>query len=320
MLVILAHVGPPVPIMFLRCFDVPLLVLISGILANDSLERIALNKEKGYDSHSYLTYISKRFMRLVLPAWIMLVLFFACKALAGTVYTPKYYLESFLLTRYGIGYVWIVLIFFYCALVAPFIKRFLHHRLFWLVMALVYCIYEVALHYHLGRENVIILNTVYYIIPYGLLTGLGMKYLSMTKQTKIIICVAGFILFVASGIFYYYSRGSIQLPTINKYPPRIYFLSYSVALSFLLLLLCEGKDNSFFRCRPVQFISSHSLWIYLWHIFYLMVSYKFSLIDNWVLRYGFVTALSIATVWLQNFFFDKLETEFNWSVPKYLRG
>ena len=89
---------------------------------------------------------------------------------------------------------------------------------------------------------------------------------------------------------------------------------------FLLLMLCEGRDNRLFRCQPVQFISSHSLWIYLWHIFYLTLDDQMGLIDNWILKYWVVLILSITTVWLQNLLFDKLETSFKWTVPKFLRG
>ena len=238
MLVILAHVKPPAPIMFIRCFDVPLLVILSGILANDSLNRTSTST-----SIISIQYFIKRFKRLCFPTWIMLVFLFSFLAVVGTVYSFKYYLFSFCLTRYGIGYVWIVLIYLYCALVSPFLKKALAFHRFWFVMALVYCLYEVAYHYHLGTNNVIILNTIYFLIPYGMLTALGMCFQSMTKRTKMIVFIGSFIVFVICGIYYHITLGGLQFPTITKYPPRMYFLSYSIAVSFFLLIICEGRDN-----------------------------------------------------------------------------
>ena len=316
LLVILAHVKPPTPILFIRCFDVPFLVILSGFLANRSLERMSISK--GIINTQYFI---KRFKRLVLPTWIMLVLVFSCQAAVGTVHPIKYYLFSFCLTtKYGIGYVWIILIFLYCAFAAPILKKSLSFQPFWLVMALVYCLYEIAYHFRWGTENIFILNTVYYIIPYGFLTALGMKYQTMTKRTKLMVFIICFFIFVICSVYYHQTQGGFQHPSIAKYPPRIFFLSYSIAVSFLLLMLCEGRDNRLFRFRPVHFISSHSLWIYLWHIFFLMLYNKMAPFDNWIVRYVFVLILSVTTVWLQNLLFDKLETVFNWSIPKYMRG
>ena len=318
LLVILAHVNPPTTIMFIRCFDVPLLVLLSGILANDSLDRLYAYKDN--DARFFLKYYYKRFNRLVIPTWIMLVFIFSIQAIFGKVYPPKYYLFSFSLTRNGIGCVWIVLIFLYCAILAPFIKKCLSFRYYWFVLALVYCLYEIAYGFQIGTNNFVILNTIYYFIPYGLLTSLGMSYTSMTKRVKITICLASLFIFAICAVYYHCSIGELPTPAIAKYPPRLYFLSYSIALSFFLLILCEGRDNRLFRSPLVLFISSHSLWIFLWHIVYLYLSENVSFTGNWVLRYCFVIVLSTATVWLQNRLLDKLETVFKRSVPKYLRG
>ena len=315
LLVILAHVKPPTAVLLIRCFDVPLLVILSGILASRSLERGSSTK-----SIINTQYYIKRFKRLVLPTWMMLVLVFSYLAAVGCVYSVKYYLFSFCLTINGIAYVWIVLVFLYCAIVSPFIKQFLPNRLFWIVMALVYCIYEIGYHYQLGTDNFIIRNTIYYIIPYAFLTALGMAFTTMKKRTRMIVFIGSLLVFVICAIYYNQTLGGLQNPSIAKYPPRVYFLSYSVAVSFLLLMLCEGKDNRFFKSRPVEFVSSHSLWIYLWHIFYLTLDNQMDLVHNWILRYCLVLILSIITVWLQNLVLDKLEPVFKWTAPKYLRG
>ena len=67
LLVILAHVNCPSPLMQVRSFDVPLLVFVSGFLAS-----------KSYSGHNAKGYYWKRIKRLVFPAWIFLTFFFLC--------------------------------------------------------------------------------------------------------------------------------------------------------------------------------------------------------------------------------------------------
>lgn len=64
-LIILAHVSNSPLILQLRNFDVPLMVMISGYLAVDSLKK----------SESNMDYYRKRFIRLVVPTYIFLIFF-----------------------------------------------------------------------------------------------------------------------------------------------------------------------------------------------------------------------------------------------------
>ena len=99
--IILAHLKTPSWILILRSFDVQLMVILSGLLANQSSI-----------VNSY-TYIFKRIKRLVIPTYIFLTVWFICLSLLGKIYNYKYYLASYALSRYGIGYVWIILIYLY---------------------------------------------------------------------------------------------------------------------------------------------------------------------------------------------------------------
>lgn len=116
--IILAHVDFKNPmIMQTRSFDVPLMCILSGVLAVGSYD-----KEK-----SIVRYIIKRINRLVIPTWIFLtvyffVYFFAVKVFNGDFYPIKAVIGSYLLTD-GIGYVWIIRVYLICAIITPFIMK-----------------------------------------------------------------------------------------------------------------------------------------------------------------------------------------------------
>ena len=171
MLVILAYVNPPESVMFLRRFDVPFLVLLSGILAEESCSRSATPPAGDY--------FIKRFRRLVFPTWVFLLFFFSIKACFGTVNTFRYYIDSFLLTTYGIVYVWIILIYLYCALTVVLCT---HLKPSWQFMAAVYILYEIAFYMGVGIGNRFILSTIYYLIPYGTVTWIGFNYKKKEKD------------------------------------------------------------------------------------------------------------------------------------------
>lgn len=66
--IVVAHVQAPNIIAQIRSFDVILMVVCSGLLANRS------NSAK---SMSYLEYVVSRVKRLVLPTWIFLIIYSA---------------------------------------------------------------------------------------------------------------------------------------------------------------------------------------------------------------------------------------------------
>ena len=107
--IILAHVNPPKILFQLRNFDVVLMILISSYLS--------LKKQK---EHNIKPYIIKRAKRLILPTYIFLTFFFIV-AYFTNIYdiTIENILESYALSNYGIGYVWVIRIYFIIVLLIP---------------------------------------------------------------------------------------------------------------------------------------------------------------------------------------------------------
>lgn len=307
-----AHVKSPDWLMMLRSFDVPMMVILSAVLANYTFHKA--------DEKKLNKYIWKRIRRLVFPTWLFLTFFFLIQGAVGITYSWKYYLASYLLTRYGIGYVWIVLIYLYCAVLVPFLSPVRSRKGLWVIILVIYLLYEAAYFLKIGTENIVILNTVYYIIPYGVLTALGICHGHMEKKTKVLICAAAFTGFICAALYYRITCGSFQLVSIVKYPPRFYYLSYGIAFSFALLLLCQDKDWQIMKSRVVMFFSKHSFWIYLWHIFWIWIVGHFIDSNLWFLQWSLILIASAVTVWLQNKVLNWFEMIHKIKVPSFLRG
>ena len=317
--IIVAHVGSPSWAKMLRSFDVPLMVILSSILANRSYSKFTKSKT------SVIDYYISRIKRLVIPTWIFLTCFFVFKYIvAGNSESAKYYIASFLLTRYGIGYVWVILIYLYSAMLIPLFAKFNMSIKGIVTVVISYVIYEIAYHYGLGYNGGIIQyfvdSTFYYIIPYGLITYLGYNYNNMTVKAKHVMLAASFIAFISLAIFYWADTGMFQLVRISKYPPRLYYLSYGIACSFALLMVCERKNRALFENKIVFFISSHSMWIYLWHILVLAIYGKLKLPEVWYIKLIVVYSVSAVIVITVNRMLDFLESRHHFSCIKYLRG
>ena len=91
-LVIAAHCEFPEWFYEFREFDVVTLVAVSGMSFY-----VSSNKK----AESYPEYVKKRFLRLVLPVWEFLIVFFLVFALLGVTFRFREILESFLLLSGG---------------------------------------------------------------------------------------------------------------------------------------------------------------------------------------------------------------------------
>ena len=110
--IILAHVNPPGVIFQIRNFDVVLMILLSAYLGLIT-----------YKKDNYFKYIIKRFIRLVIPTWIFLFLFFLLSIIFNIIPVDKKTIIESIAFGSGIGYVWIIRIYLIVALLIPLCKR-----------------------------------------------------------------------------------------------------------------------------------------------------------------------------------------------------
>ena len=312
--IILAHVGSPNWMMMLRNFDVPLMVILSAILGERSYERYVANNlpVKKY-------YIS-RIKRLVIPTWIFLIIYFLLYFLMGGKYLGiRYYIASFCLTRYGIGYVWIILIYLYSAILIPLFEKI---KLSWkgaIIVVVAYILYEILYHFGVGTQNKILDTTMYYIIPYSMLTYMGYNYSNMKESIKKAIAIISFLVFAILAVYYWKDSGQFVQVQVAKYPPRLYYLAYGIACSFFAIMFCEKHSLKIYEAKFIKYISMHSMWIYLWHILTLTIYDALKIPEIWYVKFMLVYMAAILMVVAVNMCLDLIEKRYKYDF-KYLRG
>lgn len=293
--IIIAHVGSPDWLLMLRNFDVPLMVIVSSILGERSYKKYE-GKGIAYTKDYYIT----RIKRLVIPTWMFLTFYFILAFLMGQKQSTEYYIYSYCLTRYGIGFVWIILIYLYSAMLIPLFSKIKFSVKGIIIIVTVYCLYELIYYFQVGVDNEFIETTLFYIVPYGLLTYLGYNFCRMSKKVKMIIAAAALLIFIIFGTFYWARSGAPQSVQIVKYPPRLYYLSYGIIWSFFLLMFCEKHDFRIYDNPIIRYISVHSLDLYLWHILVLSMYSTLGLPEIWYIKLAAVYVIALIIVFALN--------------------
>lgn len=320
--IILAHVCTNPYILQVRNFDVPLMVIISGFLAIDSYKRSMENNS------SLFSYYWKRISRLLIPTWIFLSLYFALVFLFVLItkgnypYSSSTILRSFLLLD-GIGYVWIIRVYLICSLLIPLVFYFNDKiesgKMKFLILLVIYTLYEGIVFLKIHDSSLIFNFIIAYAIPYGIIYVLGMLSKKTSSNDDMKISLMFIMIFIFSSICIFLISSEIQPTQIMKYPPTIYYISYALFVSFLLLGVF--KRISLKKMGFIEFCSKSSLWIYLWHILFLyVIPFLFGQI-NWIVYYIIVIVCSIGTCYVQNRLIDKLESKnINGNILKLFRG
>ena len=235
------------------------MVFLSGISFSLSTKQIASFTD-------YKNYVVKRFKRLIIPAWIFIVIFlavFGAFEFAG-IGDEKFSLgliaRSFLLID-GVGYVWVIRVYFLMALIAPLMKNFLL-RLKWpyqimtfIVLALIQQLLVVYTKDAFGRLNIIYQYIFLYIIGYGLIYWIGMIVNKLSRKVILLLGIIFTGVFIVIGV----SSGQYSIQAA-KYPPQLYYIMYGLAASlFLVLIARTGVGNRLGKSKAVQFLSKYSL-------------------------------------------------------------
>lgn len=308
-LIILAHVGIPDWVKEIRNFDVPLMVFISGYLSVNSFAR----------SKGYWDYLKKRFFRLVVPTWIFLIIYFCSLLffLRGGL-SLDVVIKSFLLQNDSIGYVWIIRVYLICAIIVPFVLKACSLNRFWIYLGLVYLLYEFLYVFGVGENNRFVEGVLFYMIPYGTILVLGMRFQNLSQKIRLIILSISALIFISSEVFCFYQSNSFVFAQEFKYPPRIIYLSHAmVYISILMLFL---KKTFIINNKYILMASRSTLWLYLWHILILLVVKKFFPDVFWGVKWIIVIAISFFIVLLQNLFLDCVEKKRIYSFLKVFRG
>lgn len=301
--IILAHVNPPFILFQVRNFDVPLMVFISGYLFG--------GKNQTFKSiRDFTSYLWKRFVRLVLPVWAFLSLFYSIQHffpfLFKIDYTqyPNIILSSYMLMD-GFGYVWIIRIFLMIAILGPLCSNFIKNK--WQLL-LYYVIYEIIIHY---SKNLFDPTVQKYIDQFGsyslgflIFFMLGAQYKNYSLKTKKIIFVTSMLITIGGWAYtILYLDKPFDIGAL-KYPPRSFYIFYAISMFSIIFWVKPYLRN--IKAPILNFIGSSTIWIYLWHILFLFL-FNF---EYWYLNWFLIVCLSILLTYLQQKIIEKTITYF----------
>ena len=292
-LVMLAHVSIPNNIREIRSFDVILLIFISGRCINYK---------------NYFHYLLKRFKRLVVPTWGLLIVLFSitevvCKILKkGMIYTPLQIVNSFLFFNDGIGYIWIIRIYLGIAIILPFIFYLLKYIRNDAIKILIIYVFLVVLAYlKIDIKNLSFKYYIYEILVYTVISSLSYSIFNIENEERRNRLM--YLLLLVSLFFTVSLSINGFIPNENKYPPRGLYIFYGIFMSILFFKLLEKIEFKFKKLyffNIILYISQQSFNLYLIHIIVLsfinLSSKHFCFKFNWFVEYLLVVFISILGV------------------------
>ena len=298
-LIILAHTDPPQWLFQIRCFDVPLLIFVSGLSY--------ANREPDFS----FRFMWKRIKRLLVPTYLFLTVYFSIILLLNHFsiieynITPQQIAFSYLLWD-GIGYVWIIRVFLILGLLTPCL--IVINRLFNSIFSFLFFFLAilVLLQTNFGIQYAFIREVLYYALGYGAVFVLGLR-IKDAPQKDIRISVAFVFILLALCATYFLRSGREFLSFNNfKFPPRPYFLLWGSLVS-LLLYYCSVKWPIKKLSPPIGFVASHTMWIYLYHIPFVTIFEGVHI--AWYLKYIIVFVLATLITFIQDRFVHYLKRQ-----------
>lgn len=305
---VIIHIAPPsLVVKELRSFDVPMMVFLSGV---------SFMMSSSKDS-SYASYVVKRFQRIIVPTWIFLLIYYFA-IIGGTIILGKQIHFDILLPQIlrnfslmTSWYPWVMRLFFIIALLAPLFSSIvnrLNSKQFVTIFLVLLLVNEVLI--DLTCTN-IVKNDWRVIIemnlPYLLVFYVGTRLKRMCNKEIAIWALLSMVVSVGIAVFLYATSGDYISLQVYKYPPRLYYLSYGFACIFGLWLIRDKIVNILKRVQLFNlfcFIGRHTLWIYLWHIvFVLTVNEK---INSSLIRLIIVISGAIVITYIQTFLLNKI--------------
>jgi len=267
-----AHSSPPDWLFQLRNFGTPLLIIGSGLTYALIYSSRKIDVKKFY---------KKRLSRLILPAWIFLSFFFLVFYFAAIFlgldypFTNNDMIDSYLFME-GIGFVWVFKIYLMLALITP-IAIYVNAKIksntnYLAVLAGAYLLYELLLYvvtpFLYGVYETFFNSIVFILIPYTILFLYAFRLSKLSENQVYVILFLSITIFLVLALFKYLDTGFFVPTQLYKYPPTIYYLSYAFFAINAVFLIIKSIDikNDFVR-SIITWLSSNSLWVYLWHIF-----------------------------------------------------
>ncbi len=263
-----AHSEPPSWLYQLRNFGTPLLIVASG------LTYALIYSTRRMET---LNFYRKRLSKLVFPAWLFIPVFYGFFFVAFHIARrpdPFHFttiLDTFAFS--GIEGVWILKVYITLALITPLALKveagMRNTGAYFALLLLVYTAYEGLVAYAPSvvppALHPLVFSNLLPAIPYTILFLYGLRLSRLTRAQVITASCLGLSVFGVMAYLKYTAAGMFVQTQEFKYPPTLYYLSYGF-FALNVFYLSRNFLLGLVRTRIVLWLSSHSLWIYLWHI------------------------------------------------------
>lgn len=323
-LIILVHVNCPDLLKQLRCFDVPLIVFVSGLSCT-------------YSSKSRVgDWLWKRTKRLIIPTYIFfsiyMLLLYVLNLFSNTslITLDQVIGTYFMLNSPSVGYVYIIRVFLLVMICTPLFlistskqnySVFLGGK-YMMISIILFIFLELLVSFvHLSDNGFIgILYNQYFIyaMAYSIPFLIGYSLKALTRErVKLVVLIAIVVLVIGAIIYYLLNGLPFVITPTYKYPPHAYYIIYGCCISVLLYCIrfVEPVKNVVNKMQWAIFVGQNTIWIYFWHILFLLLVGR--IIHYWLLKYVVVYALSVLAFLLQYKIVKKLNYKF---LNKYFIG
>lgn len=292
LLIIIAHIKAPYNLTVFRCFDVHLMVFVSGLC-------YGMKPLVGGARNFY----RKRILRLIIPTWLFLIVVFALeRVLLGPLELDPI-IRSFLFYYNGsyFSYMWIIKVFLLIMLITPLLITMVSKcsRLVVYLIIIGLIILEETIAQTLcggQRINLFFEETIPYLLGYSVSFILGVITKSYNKKEEtsqlVILGVISDIIFIS----WYLIQGELPINDY-KYPPQFLYIIYGCIMPLILwwarrfINWTDIDQKSGIRQNVLNsfvFVGQNTLWLYLWHIPFVLFANHF--INQWYIKYFVVLA------------------------------
>ena len=301
-LIILAHIHAPNIIHQIRCFDVPLMLFVSGLAYS--------NKDV---KASWKRFYLPRIKKLLIPVYLFVLVDLAAFIFTNRTLSTELIIRTLFLCEDGaVGYIWIFRVFILIMLITPFlshINKNLSYKQFWILMLSLYAFqwFLVWFMRYISTEPLISIyrETLPYLVGYAIPFLLGLHIRQTNKKQENIFLITIIIVSITALCLFYNQYHTIIEPTpYFKYPPQSYYIIYGLLASAILWklrhLLSPIANNKW-----ILFVGRNTTWIYLWHIvFVTIVNHLF---ENWILKYLLAYSFALLIYQIQYTLITKLK-------------
>lgn len=317
--IVIAHINGPDLLQQIRCFDVPLMLFVSGLAFSG--KRIS----------NFWFFCKHRIKRLVIPVYLFLTFYFLINwmlFIVGVIPEPFSFLRmfcSYLLLYYGsIGYVWVIKVFLLIMLVTPALLKIGECGkvsfclfIFLMLMGLEFAAQVLSLiinKYAVGYY--VLFETIPFLLAYSVPFLIGTKVRYSGKSSVWLLIFIALTLF-SFLVLYKQTGHCMPISPVYKYPPRPIFILYGTTAS-LLLWYCNRFLREFANIKFFSFVGSNTIWIYLWHIPF--VNFVNDNLNNALARFVVVYLGAIIVFSIQYYLVMHLSSNKDSFWRKYLVG